>query len=683
MTIQRPEPPPSPLIAVPNAAAAPAAPGGANVSSTTPVLSTTLAASPGDERRPRPAVRSAVVVAVMALIAWYYAWTAGTNGTPLIVPPGTMFTAHDDEICANHYGYYNLLADAYLAGQLSLLVEPPKELLALSDPYDPKQNKPYRLHDATLFNGKYYLYFGPTPALLLFIPWRLLGLVGVGHVSEPLATAIFAFGAYAFSVLLLRHLVRRHLPKTPFWMELTGVVCLGLSNTMPFILRRPVVYEVAITCGAMLSMGGLYFLIRGYEGWRRPLSFSLASLMFGLAIGARPNLVLSVLLLAAIGLLILKNEYHRRVFAAWREATALAAPFCACLALVLAYNFARFEKASEFGLIYQLAGTKVSTIALLGFSNIVPNAYFYFLAPPRLHFLFPYVRLAKDFPGAVPATYLGVEPVAGLFIVAPISLCVLFFPWLLGRGWRRRGDFFVAMCSLVGTGIAIAFFVSLIIPAATMRYEGDFVMPLLLAAVLLWICSASVVTTQRARIRLNMFVAAAVAFGCIFNLAIGMLGYFQLFERGEPGTYAAIERMFLPVTNFLGRVASAPSRIRLFVCPANQFDDELGSPVYRIDEQPAVVKAYFQESAALSIRALWNQVPSSLTDGPKVVRLSVNGHSFGDFTVCDPAEHDITIPLAAGLNLVTVSVDDGSRSSAHPAVECRNLRIASETLPSH
>ena len=67
---------------------------------------------------------------------------------------------------------YNLLAKGYLSGHLSLSILPAPELLALPDPYDPIANARLRIWDATLFKGRYYLYFGPTPALLLFAPFR-------------------------------------------------------------------------------------------------------------------------------------------------------------------------------------------------------------------------------------------------------------------------------------------------------------------------------------------------------------------------------------------------------------------------------------------------------------------------------------------------------------------------------
>jgi hypothetical protein len=60
---------------------------------------------------------------------------------------------------------YALLTYAFLAGKTSLPVEPDARLLALPDPYRPAA--PYRIQDASLYKGKYYIYFGPTPAIIL------------------------------------------------------------------------------------------------------------------------------------------------------------------------------------------------------------------------------------------------------------------------------------------------------------------------------------------------------------------------------------------------------------------------------------------------------------------------------------------------------------------------------------
>jgi hypothetical protein len=67
--------------------------------------------------------------------------------------------------------YYNLLGRAFAGGKLYLPLEPAPELLALRDPWDERANQKYALQDTVLFNKHYYLYHGPTPALVLFMPW--------------------------------------------------------------------------------------------------------------------------------------------------------------------------------------------------------------------------------------------------------------------------------------------------------------------------------------------------------------------------------------------------------------------------------------------------------------------------------------------------------------------------------
>src|SRR5256885_3912631 len=72
--------------------------------------------------------------------------------------------------------YYNLLVQGFRIGQLNLKTEVPPGLAQLADPYVPSANRPYRwieshpLHDTSYYRGKLYLYFGVTPALVLFWP---------------------------------------------------------------------------------------------------------------------------------------------------------------------------------------------------------------------------------------------------------------------------------------------------------------------------------------------------------------------------------------------------------------------------------------------------------------------------------------------------------------------------------
>src|ERR1017187_9624231 len=73
--------------------------------------------------------------------------------------------------------YYNLLVRGFRAGQLNLKRDAPPGLAQLADPYDPVANTPYRstpygVHDLSYYKGRLYLYFGVTPAVILFWPYR-------------------------------------------------------------------------------------------------------------------------------------------------------------------------------------------------------------------------------------------------------------------------------------------------------------------------------------------------------------------------------------------------------------------------------------------------------------------------------------------------------------------------------
>src|SRR5215212_8870796 len=94
-----------------------------------------------------------------------------------------IITAHYGSIWRESlFAYYNYLADALLHGQLYL------------------RNMPIRRLDLSLYEGRYYLYWGPLPALLLL---PLIALFGV-HFSDIFFTLLIGAGNVALIALLLR-----------------------------------------------------------------------------------------------------------------------------------------------------------------------------------------------------------------------------------------------------------------------------------------------------------------------------------------------------------------------------------------------------------------------------------------------------------------------------------------------
>ena len=194
--------------------------------------------------------------------------------------------------------YYQLLTDAFLAGQTSLLVQPPAQLLALPDPYDPAANAFLRLHDASLYHGKYYLYFGPTPALVLFLPYKVL--TG-SHLPSRIAVGLFCAGGFACSCALFFLLAKREKWDCPRWFASAAVLSLGTAPGIVFLLYAPSFYEVAISAGYCFVMAGFLFIASSLEqDSPRTASLLAAGLCFGLAVGCRPNFALPAILMVLL-----------------------------------------------------------------------------------------------------------------------------------------------------------------------------------------------------------------------------------------------------------------------------------------------------------------------------------------------------------------------------------------------
>ena len=119
------------------------------------------------------------LIAVCVLVIGVYACMARSAGWESLTPDA-----------ANNY--YNLLVDGFRAGHLNLKTEAPLGLTQLADPYDPAANAHFRLgsdrlYDLSYYKGRLYLYFGVTPALILF--WPFVALTG-HYLSHRLAVVI-------------------------------------------------------------------------------------------------------------------------------------------------------------------------------------------------------------------------------------------------------------------------------------------------------------------------------------------------------------------------------------------------------------------------------------------------------------------------------------------------------------
>jgi hypothetical protein len=439
--------------------------------------------------------------------------------------------------------YYSLLADAFLHGQTSLRDGPSPQLLALPDPYDPSQNQNFRLHDMSLYRGKYFLYWGPVPAILE-CPLVLLFQRPIG---DQYLVFCFVFGIMLISAEILLDLRKRLFPDAAPWTVAMGILVAGLATPMPILLERPAVYEAAIAAGQFFLLSGIYCLIRAFAaGQPRRRFLLLAGICCALAVGSRASLAVATAgLTLSVGWRLLRPSSLRSQMRSRSHLAAFAAialPVFLGSFLLGCYNYVRFGNWLEFGVRYQLASFDRRPIehGVISLANIPPAAYAYSFKPFVIVGDVPFIKavsVATSRPEFIklPRAYESSEPVAGLLwcvpflVFAAVPLGTLFrrlLPLAHGNDQtpgdvpRQRELAWIVLWSVLASilGLLPALFM---IFGCSMRYLADCTPMLVIVATLgMWHATSGQPKSRRVTILACLLSLYSIAIGILLASAV-------------------------------------------------------------------------------------------------------------------------------------------------------------------
>ena len=415
---------------------------------------------------------------------------------------------------------YIALGESFLQGQLSLLVKPDPEFMSLPDPYDPARRVGEFLWDASYYEGKYYLYWGPVPALVFAV---VEGLTKV-RPSGALLVVLCYMGLPILLTILLYQLRKYFFPHAPGF-SIGLCTLMGFIN-LPFLflLARPAVYETSIIAGQFFLFLGLlgwlmYLTDTGTAGW-----LVLAGLSWGLAIGSRHNLVISIGIYLAFALVQIVGDGNGREMQ--RRMTLLLSPLALCTIGLGVYNFARFGNPFEIGVNYQLS-LPADPDGYFSTAYVLSNLFVYLFYPMTTSESFPFIL------STLPANSQFDEVVAGLFPSTPgVWLLALAIPcFFLSRKpvdtlqdipTRRslKSFFFMVMAAVLVQFLFLTMFFF-----AAMRYMADFYLQLVLGIwLLVWWLDGWIQPNLRLRAALWLIVTALV----FWTVGIGFFGSFDI-----------------------------------------------------------------------------------------------------------------------------------------------------------
>src|SRR6266536_3088345 len=155
-----------------------------------------------------------IVVLIALLVGSYYLWAVRASSTRF-------------EWKSDLGDFYDLLGRGFASGHLYLPIQPSPLLLAQPNPWDPSVDWSLKQQDMALYHGRYYLYFGAAPAVLLFTPWRLI----TGHdLPQTFAMFLLCFAGFLFSCGSLLGVLDLSSAKPGPWLLAIVLLALGVCQ---------------------------------------------------------------------------------------------------------------------------------------------------------------------------------------------------------------------------------------------------------------------------------------------------------------------------------------------------------------------------------------------------------------------------------------------------------------------
>jgi hypothetical protein len=333
--------------------------------------------------------------------------------------------------------YFNLLADAFLHGQLHLRQAPESGL------------------DLVFLGDKAYLYWPPFPALLIA---PLVALFGVG-VGDVLYTVVLGALTIAILAKLLAALDETGLAPLSVERRALLVVSLAFGSVLLILAPRGTVWFTAQIVGwGCVTLATLAALVRPGK-----LGYFLTGLALACATTTRVSLLFNGVWLA---LYLLWRDRKQPLGRRAAAAACGLAPLAVALALFGLYNAARFGSPTEMGLAWHNVNPffreDFERYGAFDLHYLPTNLYWQFLAHPLF--------------ATGDRRWMG----GGLFWMTPILLGAPYAVWRGRRDWLVWA--LVASCALIYIPIGLLMGTGYITFGP--RYLLDLMVPLLVLTAL-------------------------------------------------------------------------------------------------------------------------------------------------------------------------------------------------------
>ena len=348
----------------------------------------------------------------------------------------------------NGQQYNRFLVDALIEGRTWLDYGNPEKLLSAERPYDTRwlaangyERSVDWMWDCAWYNGKHYCYYGVVPAVILYVPYKM---ITGNYLSYQAGTFLFVLITIVLLAALYRHCVKRYMPDMRFAFYLLSFMTLFFASGLYALLRGPSVYVIVRSAGLMFAVAGIYLLLKSTEKESvSRVKLFFACLCFALIAGCRPPVAVVSLLVP----IVLWKRGLRSLL------PVIIVPFVLVAVPLCAYNYVRFDSIFDFGTNYQLTSWNITAYNLMNpFAKairILVASASYLFRPVAYTLTFPFAdNLPRD-SWMVHGSFQYNDTGVGIFCF-PVTLCLL---WLFFS--KARPKAFPIMAALLVSACAV------------------------------------------------------------------------------------------------------------------------------------------------------------------------------------------------------------------------------------
>ena len=439
--------------------------------------------------------------------------------------------------------YSKSLVQALSKGEVFISNTPNTDKLdKLNDPYDTIEREKIDrttdyIWDAAYFNGKYYVYFGALPAILIMVPYYL---ITKKLLQTSTVVLLFSLMSIPIIEMLTKKIFEKFFKKLPFKYMFASIIMMLIGTMLIWINVAPRYYELVIVAGFFFALLGFLLIFEIDLDNIKYKNVFLGCGSLALSVACRPTQIFSSLLIIPLLFKIIKVAKNKKSIV--KILFSIIIPYLIIVILLMSYNYLRFNNPFEFGEKYQLTINNMKELSLRWIllpTGILCNLF----GLPVFQANFPFIQTNANIIDTFSYYYVEDMP-GGVFIFAPI--CFVIFGIFKFLKSCKNKDLKIFVTTLLIVGLIFVSFVSLK-AGSTGRYLLDFSWLFVLCGIVIFMEIINNLQTNEGRKILEKVLNIIVCYTIIINLlsSFCIIGGINSIKNNSPKQYYETEYMIM------------------------------------------------------------------------------------------------------------------------------------------